>query len=71
MPFELDNKLKTSILIYAIIIAIVLIQKPKLLFNDKMELKILVLTKDKKCSIPILYVFIVLAGMIAYYLPRM
>ena len=71
MKFELDNNLKTSILIYAIIITIVLIQKPKLLFNDKMELKILVLTKDKKCSIPILYIFIVLAGIFSYYLSRM
>jgi len=70
MKFELDNNLKTSILIYAIIITIVLIQKPKLLFNDNMELKILVLTKDKKISIPILYIFIVLAGIFSYYVSR-
>jgi hypothetical protein len=70
MPLELDNKLKTSLLIYAIIIAIVIIQKPKLLFNDNMELKILVLTKDKKISIPILYIFIVLAGIFSYYVTR-
>jgi hypothetical protein len=70
MKFELDNNLKTSILIYAIIITIVLIQKPKLLFNDNMELKILVLTKDKKISIPILYIFIVLAGIFSYYVTR-
>jgi hypothetical protein len=70
MPLELDNKLKTSLLIYAIIIAIVIIQKPKLLFNDNMELKILVLTKDKKISIPILYIFIVLAGILSYYISR-
>jgi hypothetical protein len=70
MKFELDNNLKTSILIYAIIITIVLIQKPKLLFNDNMELKILVLTKDKKISIPILYIFIVLAGLFSYYVTR-
>ena len=70
MPLELDNKLKTSLLIYAIIIAIVIIQKPKLLFNDNMELKILVLTKDKKISIPILYIFIVLAGLFSYYVTR-
>ena len=70
MTFEFDNKLKTSLLIYAIIIIIVLIQKPKILFNDKMDLKILVLTKDKKYSIPILYIFIVLAGLVAYYIAR-
>jgi hypothetical protein len=70
MKFEFDNNLKTSILIYAIIITIVLIQKPKLLFNDNMELKILVLTKDKKISIPILYIFIVLAGIFSYYVTR-
>jgi hypothetical protein len=70
MKFEFDNNLKTSILIYAIIITIVLIQKPKLLFNDKMELKILVLTKDKKISIPLLYIFIVLAGIFSYYISR-
>ena len=70
MKFELDNNLKTSILIYAIIITIDLIQKPKLIFNDKMELKILVLTKDKKISIPILYIFIVLAGIFSYYISR-
>jgi hypothetical protein len=70
MKFEFDNNLKTSILIYAIIITIVLIQKPKLLFNDNMELKILVLTKDKKISIPILYIFIVLAGIFSYYVSR-
>ena len=70
MKFEVDNNLKTSILIYAIIITIVLIQKPKLIFNDKMELKILVLTKDKKISIPILYIFIVLAGIFSYYISR-
>jgi len=71
MPLELDNKLKTSLLIYAIIIAIVIIQKPKLLFNDNMELKILVLTKDKKMSIPIMYIFIILASILSYYIPYM
>jgi hypothetical protein len=71
MPLELDNKLKTSLLIYAIIIAIVIIQKPKLLFNDNMELKILVLTKDKKISIPIMYIFIILASILSYYIPYM
>jgi len=71
MKFELDNNLKTSILIYAIIITIVLIQKPKLLFNDKMELKILVLTKDKKMSIPIMYIFIILSSILSYYIPYM
>ena len=71
MKFEFDNNLKTSILIYAIIITIVLIQKPKLLFNDNMELKILVLTKDKKISIPIMYIFIILASILSYYIPYM
>jgi hypothetical protein len=71
MPLELDNKLKTSLLIYAIIIAIVIIQKPKLLFNDNMELKILVLTKDKKMSIPIMYIFIILSSILSYYIPYM
>jgi len=71
MGFELDSKLKSSLLIYGIIIAIVMIQKPKLLFNEKMELKILVLTKDKKLSVPVLYIFIVLAGILSYYIPRM
>ena len=35
MPIEIDPKLKSTLIIYTIIIAIVLIQRPKLLFNDK------------------------------------
>jgi hypothetical protein len=71
MTFEIDTKLKTSLVIYAITLAIILIQKPKLLFNDKMELKILVLTKDKKISVPVLYIVIILAAVVSYYIPRM
>jgi len=36
-----------------------------------MELKILVLTKDKKMSIPIMYIFIILASILSYYIPYM
>ena len=69
MASEFDQ-IKTSIIIYSIIIAIILIQKPKVFFNDRMELKILVLTKDKKNSIPLLYVFIILIAILSYYLPK-
>jgi len=70
MSFTIDNKLKTSFIIYAIIIAIILIQKPSILFNSNMELKILVLSKDRKYSIPLLYVIVVLAAIISYCIPR-
>ena len=70
MPIEIDPKLKSTLIIYTIIIAIVLIQKPKLLFNDNMDLKILVLSKDKKYSVPLLYVVIVLAAVISFYVAR-
>ena len=70
MPIEIDPKLKSTLIIYTIIIAIVLIQKPKLLFNDNMDLKILVLSKDKKYSVPLLYVVIVLAAILSYYIAR-
>jgi hypothetical protein len=70
MAFDLDNKTKTTLILYSFVVAIILIQKPKIIFNDNMELKILVLTKDKKYSIPVLYVVIILAAIIAYYLPR-
>ena len=70
MPIEIDQKLKSTLIIYTIIIAIVLIQRPKILFNDNMDLKILVLSKDKKYSVPLLYVVIVLAALVAYYIAR-
>lgn len=70
MAFDFDNKTKTTLILYSFVVAIILIQKPKIIFNDNMELKILVLTKDKKYSIPVLYVVIILAAIIAYYLPR-
>jgi hypothetical protein len=70
MPIEIDPKLKSTLIIYTIIIAIVLIQRPKLLFNDNMDLKILVLSKDKKYSVPLLYVVIVLAAILSYYIAR-
>jgi hypothetical protein len=70
MPIEIDPKLKSTLIIYTIIIAIVLIQKPKLLFNDNMDLKILVLSKDKKYSVPLLYVVIIIAALLSYYVAR-
>jgi len=70
MPIEIDPKLKTTLIIYTIIIAIILIQRPKLLFNDNMDLKILVLSRDKKYSVPLLYVVIVLAALVSYYVAR-
>jgi hypothetical protein len=70
MSFTIDNKLKTSFIIYAIIIAIILIQKPAILFNSNMELKILVLSKDRKYSVPLLYIIVVLAAIISYCIPR-
>lgn len=71
MPITFNNNIKISLLIYSIIIAIILIQKPKLIFNDNMDLKIIVLSKDKKLSFPVLYLVIVLAAIIAYYLPTL
>ena len=70
MPIEIDQKLKSTLIIYTIIIAIILIQRPKLLFNDNMDLKILVLSKDKKYSVPLLYVVIIVAALLAYYITR-
>lgn len=71
MPIEIDQKLKSTLLIYTIIIAIILIQRPKILFNDNMDLKILVLSKDKKYSVPLLYVVIIVAALVSYYLARL
>ena len=70
MSFVINDKMKSTLIIYAIIIAIILIQKPKILFNDNMELKILVLSKDKSMSIPLLYVVVLLGAAFAYYIPR-
>jgi hypothetical protein len=70
MSFVINDKMKSTLIIYAIIIAIILIQKPKILFNDNMELKILVLSKDKSVSIPLLYVVVLLGAAFAYYIPR-
>jgi hypothetical protein len=70
MAFVINDKMKSTLIIYAIIIAIILIQKPKILFNDNMELKILVLSKDKSMSIPLLYVVVLLGAAFAYYIPR-
>jgi hypothetical protein len=69
MASEFDQ-IKTSLIIYSIIIAIILIQKPKVFFNDRMELKILVLTKDKKYTVPLLYVFIILMAVLSYFIPK-
>jgi len=70
MAFVINDKMKSTLIIYAIIIAIILIQKPKILFNDNMELKILVLSKDKSMSIHLLYVVVLLGAAFAYYIPR-
>ena len=71
MSFEIDNKLKTSLAIYLILITIIMIQKPKFIFNDDMELKILVLAKNRKYSIPILYLIILGIALVSYYLPQL
>jgi len=71
MSFEIDNKLKTSLAIYLILITIIMIQKPKFIFNDDMELKILVLAKNRKYSIPILYLVILGVALVSYYLPTL
>jgi hypothetical protein len=71
MSFEIDDKLKTSLAIYLILITIIMIQKPKFIFNDEMELKILVLAKNRKYSIPILYLVILGVALISYYLPQL
>ncbi len=70
MAFDFDNKTKTTLILYSFINAIILILKPKIIFNDNMDLKILVLTKDKKYSIPVLYVAVILVAIVAYYIPR-
>jgi hypothetical protein len=64
------DQIKTSLIIYSIIIAIILIQKPKVFFNNRMELKILVLTKDRKYTVPLLYVFIILMAILSYFIPK-
>ena len=71
MSFEIDDKLKTSLAIYLILITIIMIQKPKFIFNDEMELKILVLAKNRKYSIPLLYLVIIGIALISYYLPQL
>jgi len=71
MPFELNDKIKTTLIIYSIIIAIILVQKPKVFFNDSNELKILVINKENNYSIPLLYVFILTTALISYFLPRL
>ena len=69
MPFQLSNNLKTSFVIYIIMISIIMIQRPKFIFKDNLELKILVLSKDRKYSIPVLYIVIILCALLAYYIP--
>ena len=71
MPFELNDKMNTTLIIYSIIIAIILVQKPKVFFNDSNELKILVINKENNYSIPLLYVFILTTALISYFLPRL
>jgi hypothetical protein len=71
MPFEFNDKIKSTLIIYAIIIAIILIQKPRVFFNSRMELKILVINKENNYSIPLLYVFIIASAIVAYFLPRL
>ena len=68
---DLDNKLKMSLVIYVILVSIIMVQKPKYIFNDDMELKILVLAKNRKYSIPLLYLVIVGVALISYYLPQL
>jgi len=68
---DLDNKLKMSLVIYVILVSIIMVQKPKYIFNDDMELKILVLAKNRKYSIPLLYLVIIGVALISYYLPQL
>ena len=68
---EIDNKLKMSFVIYVILVSIIMIQKPKFIFNDDMELKILVLAKNRKYSIPLLYIVSVGVALVSYYLPQL
>jgi hypothetical protein len=68
---DLDNKLKMSLVIYVILVSIIMIQKPKFIFNDDMELKILVLAKNRKYSIPLLYLVIEGVSLISYYLTQL
>jgi hypothetical protein len=69
MSFQLSNNIKTSLVIYSIIILIIIFQKPKFIFKDNLELKILVLSKNRKYSIPVLYIVIILSAILAYYIP--
>ena len=69
MPINFNNNMKSSLLIYIIIITIILIQKPKFIFTDKMDLKIIVLSKDRQLSFPILYAVIILGAIFAFYVP--
>ena len=69
MPINFKNNMKSSLLIYIIIITIILIQKPKFIFTDKMDLKIIVLSKDRQLSFPILYAVIILGAILAFYIP--
>ena len=71
MSVEIDNKLKMSLVIYIILVTIIMIQKPKFIFNEDMDLKILVLAKNRKYSIPLLYLVIVGVAMLSYYLPNL
>jgi len=68
---DIDNKLKMSLVIYIILVTIIMIQKPKFIFNDDMDLKILVLAKNRKYSIPLLYLVIVGVAMLSYYIPQL
>lgn len=71
MPFEFNDKIKSTLIIYTIIIAIILIQRPTIFFNSRKELKILVLNKDNNSSIPLLYVFIIGSAVLSYFIPRL
>jgi hypothetical protein len=68
---DIDNKLKMSLVIYIILVTIIMVQKPKFIFNDDMDLKILVLAKNRKYSIPLFYLVIVGVALISYYLPNL
>ena len=70
MPFEFNDKIKSTLIIYTIIIAIILIQRPNIFFNSRKELKILVLNKDNNYSVPLLYVFIIASAVLAHFIPR-
>lgn len=70
MPLQFDSNLKNALIIYTIITAIILIKKPRIIFHENMDLKLIVLSKDKKLSIPVLYVLIIIAALISFYIPR-